>query len=326
MGREISELDEKIKELQEKLAEIVKNGENAVNTPLGVPAQAAARDIEAEIAKYLVMQQFGIPDGKGLVASFGSGGESETITVTKPDGRNFKGGFSTALADFNNDGIEEIVTSAGSGGGPHVRLFDQTGKVLRQFFAYEISFSGGVEVAAADLDKDGQTEIITVPKSKKSKIVRIFNQDNSIKKEFIAFKESSTQANLALSDINADGQKEIVVINKFSDRAEVKVFNSNGSEIEKFTVEAPAGNTVQVLVGNFYGDSRSEFAAFIQGNGVSKIYFYSPGGNLELAWQLIENFSAVSKLAMADINNNGRLEFLFPLFANGRKHLRRSHL
>ena len=41
---------------------------------------------------------------------------------------------------------ERIVTSAGRGGGPHVRLFDEFGQVAGQFFAYDTDFRGGVNV------------------------------------------------------------------------------------------------------------------------------------------------------------------------------------
>ena len=67
-------------------------------------------------------------------------------------------------ADLTGDGVAEIITGAGPGGGPHVRAFSLAGGVVTEvasFYAYDPAFAGGVYVAAADLTGDGVAEIIT---------------------------------------------------------------------------------------------------------------------------------------------------------------------
>ena len=61
----------------------------------------------------------------------------------------FKGGVNVAVADINGDSVPDIITGPGAGGGPDVRVFDgTTGAVIREFYAYDPAFAGGVSVAA----------------------------------------------------------------------------------------------------------------------------------------------------------------------------------
>jgi hypothetical protein len=62
----------------------------------------------------------------------------------------------------DRDGFADIITGAGAGGGPHVRVFSgQDGAVLHEFFAYDPQFQGGVNVTSGDVDRDGFVDIIT---------------------------------------------------------------------------------------------------------------------------------------------------------------------
>jgi hypothetical protein len=64
-------------------------------------------------------------------------------------------------ADLNGDGVADIITGAGPGGGPHVKVVDGTqlanlqpngeiadAALLDSFFAFDATFSGGVLVGA----------------------------------------------------------------------------------------------------------------------------------------------------------------------------------
>ena len=61
--------------------------------------------------------------------------------------KNFHGGVSLATIDIDNDSMDDIITGAGSGGAPHVRVFDGNNKLKYSFYAFDKSFSNGVNVS-----------------------------------------------------------------------------------------------------------------------------------------------------------------------------------
>jgi hypothetical protein len=129
-------------------------------------------------------------------------------------GGGFTGGVRVATGDFNNDGFSDIVTAAGPGGGPHVEVFDgKTGVVLKSFFAYS-NFSGGVYVAAGDVNADGVADIITGPGAGGGPDLRVFNGSTGVMiTESYSFSPFlwSSGLRVGAADVNSDGRADVIV-------------------------------------------------------------------------------------------------------------------
>ncbi|MFH2062827.1 MAG: S8 family serine peptidase [bacterium] len=157
---------------------------------------------------------------------------------TKPIGgffaydEGFRGGIEVATGDVNGDGLDEIVTGAGPGGGPHVRIFDRRGGDLGGFFAFDQSFRGGVDVATGDVNGDGLDEIIVAAGTGGSS-VRVFSPRGELLFELNPF---GADYRLGLmvdtEDFNSDGRDEMIVRGEVSGEiGGVAVFDGRGEYV-----------------------------------------------------------------------------------------------
>ena len=102
---------------------------------------------------------------------------AETPTSFAAFAPSFRGGVDVAMGDLDGDDIPEIITGAGPGGGPHVRVFrlDGVPKDEWSFMAYSAAFTGGVHVGVADIDGNGDMEIVTSAGAGGGPHVRVMN-------------------------------------------------------------------------------------------------------------------------------------------------------
>jgi hypothetical protein len=125
----------------------------------------------------------------------------------------FNGGIFVAIGDLGNDGILDIVTGAGNGGGPHVKIFNAiTGAETSSFMAYDINFRGGISVAVGDIDGSGFAAIVTGAGPGGGPHVKVFNgTDHSLIKQFMAYASTfSGGVYVAVGDYLSDGKYEII--------------------------------------------------------------------------------------------------------------------
>jgi hypothetical protein len=139
----------------------------------------------------------------------------------------FTGGASLALGNVDAGTPErELVTAAGPGGGPQVRVFGVNFAPVAQFYAFEATFRGGVDVATGDVDGDGTEEVIVGPGRGRLPEVRVFTARGEQRLAFTAYAPSFRGGiRVAAADLDGDGRAEIVTGPRRGGGPNVKAFD-----------------------------------------------------------------------------------------------------
>ncbi len=100
----------------------------------------------------------------------------------------FKGGISVSAGDLDGDGKAEIIAGAGPSASPHVIAYKADGTtVVASFYAYDQSFKGGIDVAAADVEGTANAEIITGAGPGAGPHVMVYRTDGTALSSFYAY-------------------------------------------------------------------------------------------------------------------------------------------
>ena len=140
----------------------------------------------------------------------------------------FTGGVRVAAGDVNGDGRADIIAGTGAGGLPQVKVFSGLdSSLLLSLLAYESGFTGGVYVAAGDIDGDGKADIITGAGVGRAPEVRVFRgTDGALIHSFLAY-DSSFQGGVrvAARDVSGDGIADIIAGKGSGSGPELAIFD-----------------------------------------------------------------------------------------------------
>jgi len=190
----------------------------------------------------------------------------------------FRGGVSVAVGDVTGDGIPEIITAAGAGGIPHVRVFalrsrpDAWGRMdvyeYTGFLPYAAGFTGGVRVAVGDVDGDGVNEIITGAGPGGGADVEVFKLDGVRVMPVLSLLAYDTAFRggvfVAAGDVDGDGRDDLITGADAGGGPHVRVFSvargfTRVSELAGFMAYDPAfRGGVRVAGGDVDGDGRAD--------------------------------------------------------------------
>jgi hypothetical protein len=255
---------------------------------------------------------------------------------------NFKAGVRIAVGDVNSDGVLDIVTAAGPGQAPFVRVYNgATGQRfaggMGEFFALDGGSKAGLYVAVADINRDGLNEIITAPDSGTAPQVRIWGITGltaptntwAIKGQFNAYDANSKAGvRLATGDFTGDGVPEIVTAPGVGGGGPlVRIYNVAGiyaapsaapTLLKSFNAfDAKFQGGVYLAVGDVNGSGKPEIIASqgVGGTGLVRVF---DGDTMENTnpTQVAQfqpygtKFKGEVRVAAVDATNDGRYEIL----------------
>ncbi len=221
----------------------------------------------------------------------------------------FMGGVKVAIGDIDGDGQNEIITGAGPGGGPHIRVFDRNGKVKRQFFALDKSFRGGVSVAAGDVDGDGKDEIVVGVASKGAPLVKVFDGNGSLRSQFYAYDRNFMGGvNLSVANvINEAGRSRAEIITSASKGGgpHIRVFDQSGNvRSQFFAYDKGFRGGVLVAAGDVDGDGLSDIITGAGPTGGPHIRAFKPDGRIISSFYAFDSsFSGGVSVGVASVSN-----------------------
>ncbi len=290
------------------------------------------------------VQIFAVGSGPGMASTVKvyRSQSGELVRQFSPYG-GFLGGVRVATADVDGDGVADIITGAGPGGGPHVKVYDGvTGAEIRSFMAFDPGFTGGVFVAAADLDRDLRAEIVVGADAGGGPHVRVFlGVDNSELFSFFAYDPGfKGGVRVAAGDITGDGIPDIITAAGPGGGPHVRVFDGATPQLGGLGIDigGPRGSFyaydpaftggVFVAAGDVNGDSQIDLITGAGAGGGPHVRVIDGGTGSQLAGPIGSfmaydvGFTGGVQVAFGDVDGDGHPEIITAAGPGGGPHVK----
>lgn len=263
-------------------------------TPFGPSYTGGARVVRADV------NGDGVPDvivgsGGGIQARvrIWDGATHQMIFDVTPF-ETFTGGVVLAAGDLNGDGKADVIIGPDAGGGPRIQIWAGTSggnfqKLMPDFFGLPYpTFRGGLQLAAADVNRDGVADLIVAPGAGGGPRITLYNGKSLtapggpqlLVNDFFAFDPNNRYGMfLTAGDVDGDGYADIVVGMGQGASPEVKVISGKDlatglgvQTIADFFVGSPSETAgARVGIANIDNDSKADVLIGTQGGEMSMV-------------------------------------------------------
>jgi hypothetical protein len=273
-----------------------------VTADSGVPTGSVVFTIDGTRAGTAIVD----PNGAASLVVSRLGAGPHTIEARFVATEPFRSSNAAPLTHLVTAHSEHIIVVGTESAPGHVKVFDAgTQELLFSFLPYG-GFSGGVRVAAGDVNGDGTADILTVSDGATSAAhVRVFSGvDLSELHSFLPFSGATGGVSVAAGDVNGDGRADIIVGAAIN--SHVKAFDSATlAELGSFLAYPGFLGGVTVAAGDINNDG---FADIITGAGASvpHVKVFDGLTNAELrSFLAYPAFPGGVTVAAGDVNNDG---------------------
>lgn len=246
----------------------------------------------------------------------------------------FRGGVRVASGDVNGDGVPDIITGAGATGGPHVKVFEgREFQLIASWFAFDATFTGGVNVAVGDFDRDGFRDVVCAAGEGGGPHVRIFRVANGMAEEiagplgsFFAY-DAAFRGGVTVAVGNVDNQPgdELITGAGPSGGPHVKVFDANRNVVQSFfAYDTAFTGGVYVASGDFNNDGSADIVTGAGAGGGPHVKVFSGLDHSQLAsfFAYGPEFRGGVRVGCADLNEDSRADIITGAGPGGGPHQR----
>ncbi|QEL18421.1 peptidylprolyl isomerase [Limnoglobus roseus] len=196
----------------------------------------------------------------GLPVVVAKNADSTERFTAQPFEASFTGGVRVAVADVTGDGQADLVTVAGLGGAPVIKVFDGTdGTLLRTLTIFEDTFRGGLYVDAKDALGKGYAQILVGAGLGGGPRVSLYDfvQDKVVLNYFAYDSNLRSGVVISLSDLRGGEQYQILTTPGQGGAPAVSVFTARRDD----------GFPVPTSLGSFFAGSQTDTAGRRVGAG-----------------------------------------------------------
>jgi hypothetical protein len=236
-------------------------------------------------------------------------------------------GVTVAKGDLDGDGVPDIICGSGPGGAPRVRVFSGNDlSVLGDFFAFDSSLTGGVNLAVGDVNGDGTNEIIAGAGPGGQPVVRVLMPDGVTVSTFLAYDPSfAGGVFVGAGDVNGDGRDEIIAGAGVGGTPQVNVFDGvSGTFMQGFFAYTGGfAGGVRVAGGDLDGDGLEDIIVAPHSGQAPVCVFSAPTLGFRNAFNPYGTpFTNGIRIAALDITGDGGDDIITGAGPGGGPHVR----